>query len=149
MARAPFQVLVFPYYKNEDNKIEYAIFRRVEESGGFWQAISGGGEDNETFMEAAKRESWEEAQIPRDSDFTVLDSIITIPVVNIVGKFLWGNDVYVVKEYCFSVEVKSKEIELSSEHQEYKWVSYEEAIKMLKWDSNRNALWELNERLLR
>ena len=28
------------------------------------------------------------------------------------------------------------------------WLSYDEAIKKLKWDSNKNALWELNYRLL-
>ena len=29
------------------------------------------------------------------------------------------------------------------------WLTYEEAIKKLTWDSNKNALWELNERLKR
>ncbi len=27
------------------------------------------------------------------------------------------------------------------------WVPYEEAIKKLTWDSNKNALWELNWKL--
>lgn len=27
------------------------------------------------------------------------------------------------------------------------WLNYEEAIKKLKWDSNKNALWELNYKL--
>ena len=28
------------------------------------------------------------------------------------------------------------------------WLSYEDAKARLKWDSNRNALWELNWKLL-
>jgi hypothetical protein len=31
---------------------------------------------------------------------------------------------------------------------EFKWASYDEAVNLLKWDSNKNALWELKERLL-
>lgn len=45
--RAPYQVLVFPYYIGS-NGIEYAIFRRSD--SGWWQAISGGGEDGETVI---------------------------------------------------------------------------------------------------
>ena len=36
---------------------------------------------------------------------------------------------------------------LSSEHKEYRWVKYDEAMRLLKYDSNKTALWELNERL--
>jgi len=36
---------------------------------------------------------------------------------------------------------------LSHEHTEYKWVDYETAREMLKYDSNRTALWELNKRI--
>jgi dATP pyrophosphohydrolase len=45
--------------------------------------------------------------------------------------------------------IRLKQVNISKEHIEYKWVNYEEAVKMLKWDSNKNALWELNECLLR
>ena len=43
--RAPFQVLVIPY-KIINNEILYGIFLRSDMK--VWQAISGGGEDNET-----------------------------------------------------------------------------------------------------
>lgn len=29
----------------------------------------------------------------------------------------------------------------------YRWVRYDEALTLLKWDSNKNALWELDYRL--
>jgi len=52
--RAPFQVLVFPY-KTVDNKSRFLIARRRD--NGVWQAISGGGEDNESLLEAANESS--------------------------------------------------------------------------------------------
>ena len=30
-----------------------------------------------------------------------------------------------------------------------KWMTYEETIRKLKFDSNKTALWELNEKLIR
>ncbi|HFJ9286950.1 TPA: NUDIX pyrophosphatase, partial [Bacillus toyonensis] len=35
------------------------------------------------------------------------------------------------------------------EHFNYKWLCFEEAVTLLKWDSNKTALWELNKRLLK
>lgn len=148
MERAPFQVLIFPFHCYKNNKIEYVIFRRTDMAGKIWQGIAGGGDKGETPLKAAKRETWEETGISKDCRFIVLDSVATLPVENVVGEFLWGKEVYVIPEYCFGVEVKNKQINLSKEHVEYKWVDYEEAIKILKWDSNKNALWELNQRLL-
>ena len=65
MARAPFQVLVYPYRKIDDNEYEYALLKRSD--AGWWQAIAGGGEDDETPIETAKREAYEEAGILTDS----------------------------------------------------------------------------------
>lgn len=146
MNRLPFQVLVFPYHLVEDVSVEYAVFLRNQERGGFWQAISGGGQDQETPLEAAKREAFEEAGILMTASYLRLDSLSTIPVVGVQG-FMWGEDVLVIPEYCFGVSVPTKEIILSDEHDEFRWVDYDTALGLLKWDSNRNALWELNYRL--
>ena len=147
MARAPYQVLIFPYIKNKQGFLEYAIFRRSD--GNYWQPITGGGEKGETPEEAARREIQEEVGITKDCNITALDSKAYIPVIGVTGEYTWGDDVFVIPEYTFGVEVNNKHLELSEEHEEYRWVNYEEAVKMLKWDSNKNALWELNERLMR
>ena len=47
MARAPFNVLVFPY-RLTNHGLEYAIFNRADAEEDFWQGLSGGGEDRET-----------------------------------------------------------------------------------------------------
>ena len=145
MSRAPFQVLVLPFRLSRGKKIEYAVFKRRD--GEYWQFIAGGGEDIETPIEAARRESLEEAGVSPDSRYIILDSRCTIPVEGVTGEFTWGNDVFVIPEHTFGVEVDHSALNLSKEHTEYRWVAYQEAVAMLNWDSNKNALWELNTRL--
>ena len=148
MARTPFHVLVFPYRYTDEGQLLYAVFfRDTDRRGDFWQAISGGVEDDETPLQAARRESQEEAGLSPELDYFQLDSTATIPVQFVSG-FLWGPDVLVVTEYAFGVRVDSPEIVLSHEHIEYRWVDYEGARELLRHDSNTNALWELNHRLL-
>jgi len=145
MARAPFQVLVYPYSKTQDHGFEYALLKRAD--AGYWQAIAGGGEDNETPFEAAKREACEEAGIPVNSNFLQLDTVEPIPVIEFKDSYLWGDDLYVIPQYCFGVLVKDKRIALSSEHTEYQWFSYEEAYPLIKYDGDKAALWELDRKL--
>jgi dATP pyrophosphohydrolase len=149
VARAQFNVLVFPYLIRPDGKIAYAIFNRSDSVEDFWQAISGGGEDEETPLEAARREAWEEAGISQDSFFISLDSRATVPAIYFDCREIWGEDVYVITEYSFGVRVEDAALKLSHEHTEYRWLGYEDAKKILKFDSNRNALWELDQRLHR
>jgi len=145
MSRAPFQVLVLPFRHKLGGQPEYAIFRRRDE--GYWQFIAGGGENNEKPVETARREALEEAGIIPDSEYIMLDSRNTVPVTGVTGEYTWGKDVYVIPEYTFGVKTDSEAISLSVEHTEYRWVSYEDAVAMLQWDSNKNALWELNARI--
>jgi dATP pyrophosphohydrolase len=145
MARAPFNVAIFPYRKAGLDEFAYALLKRSD--AGFWQGISGGGEDDETPLEAAKRETYEEAGIPPDSSFIQLDTVEPVPVTEFRDSYLWGEDVYVIPQYCFGVLVKDSGLLLSREHTEYRWLGYEEAYRMLEYDGNRTALWELDKRL--
>ena len=147
MPRAPFQVLVFPYRLRPGTGLEYALFRRADL--GFWQGIAGGGEDAETPLEAAKREALEEGGISPGSRYVALDSTASIPVVDIAGELLWGDDVLVVPEHCFGVEAGGRAISLSHEHVEFRWVGYEAAVALLKYNANKTALRELDMRLKR
>lgn len=142
--RAPYQTLIFPFIKEKD-KYLYAIFKRRDLK--FWQGVSGGGEDGEKPIDTAKRECFEEAQINTKSEFIKLSSITTIPAEYIRGK-IWGKDVIMVPEFSFGVELQSKKIEMSDEHTEYIWLSIEDAINKLHYDSNKSAIWELNQRLI-
>jgi len=140
--RAPYQVLIFPFIK-EENKHYYAIFKRKDL--GIWQGLAGGGEGDESPLEAAKREAYEEAAIGGDSRYIRLSSMTTIPAANICG-LIWG-DTVMIPEFSFGVEVSSKELKISSEHIQYLWLSCDGAINKLRHDSNKSALWELDYRL--
>ncbi len=144
--RLPYQTLTI-LYKKSNNKILYAIFYR--NSHPIWQFISGGGENNENPIKTVIREIKEETSLTIERKrIKQLDSRTTIPVLNITGNYTWGPKVYVIPEYAFSVEILSDDnIRLSREHKEYKWVEYDEAMNKLKYDSNKTALWELNEKI--
>lgn len=146
MARAPFQVLIIPYTFDQNGMPEFAVFQRLPHSGNFWQWISGGGEDSEIPDETAKRESFEEAGISSE-EFYRLHTLCSIQRNIFKGHELWDTHPYVIPEYAFAVHCSSKQIILSSEHQAFQWLKYDEAMKLLKWDSNKTALWELNQRL--
>lgn len=141
--RAPYQVIVFPYVKTGKGFL-YAVFKRKDLQ--FWQAISGGGENGETPVQTAKREAFEEANIGKSSRFITLDSMTTIPIVD-VGNHKWKSDTLVLPEYSFGVEVSSRELTIGKEHSRYVWLPYQRARKRLKYDSNKSALWELHYRL--
>ena len=145
MARAPFQVLVFPFMIVNNHDIVYAVFKRSD--NGIWQAVAGGGEDDETAPEAARREAAEEGGIHSDR-IIELDSRFAVPAVEESG-MLWGAEILVLPEYCFGIEVTDKNLNLSDEHDIFRWLNYDDARTILHWDSNKNALWELNYRLRR
>lgn len=146
MARAPFQCLIIPFMEI-DNETKYAIFKRSDR--GIWQFLSGGGEDLETPIQAAKRECFEEAKIPSNIIFYELDAISTVPAEIFCQEYRknWPKDCYVLKEYKFAFKLEEDIIKISDEHSEYRWVSYEEAFELLKYDSNRIALRELKCRI--
>lgn len=53
----------------------------------------------------------------------------------------------VIPEYSFAVMIDNTILNLSHEHTEYDWVDYETAIKRLRYDSNKTALWELDNKI--
>lgn len=147
MARAKYQVLVIPYRKSNDN-ILYCIFKR-NDMDDCWQFIAGGGEDEDkTPQVSAQREAFEEAGIYSEAKFTELEtkcSIATECFKN--ARLIWGKDCLVIPEYCFAVELQSEDIYISHEHGCFEWVDYSTAKKRLKYDSNKVALWELNNKI--
>ena len=144
MPRAPFQILALPCRRTA-NGFEYAILRRSDST--CWQGIAGGGEDDETPLEAAQREAFEEAGLPSGFVFTPLQATCTVPVTEFKDRGAWDPALYVVPEHCFGVDCTGHEIILSGEHDALKWLPYEDARARLTFDSNQTALWELNQRL--
>ena len=146
MARVMYQVLVIPYCI-KDNKAQFCLFRRSDM--GIWQFIAGGGDDEDgSIIESAKREAFEEAGISETYNFFKLDTCCSIPSDCFKNAdVLWGKECFIIPEYAFAVKVESTSLQLSSEHTEYNWLTYEEAQAVLQYDSNKTALWELNRRI--
>ena len=142
--RAPFQVLALPY-RIVEGQIRYAVFHRS--SMDMWQFISGGGEDAETPEQAVRREIWEESGVTA-GEVTRLTSMCYIGTGIYPEKYRknWPADLYVLPEYSFGFEC-NEDICLSEEHTHFEWLTYEEAEKRLKYDSNRTALYELDCKL--
>lgn len=148
MSRANFQVLVLPYVI-ENNKVKYCIFKRSDYN--IYQFISGGGEDYETPIQAAKREAFEEGKIGNNNKFYKLDTLCSVPSDCFNNHIkLWGEECFVVREYCFAVNLNNVDIiTISDEHTEYLWLDYEQAYDKLRYDSNKVALNELHNRIKR
>lgn len=144
--RAPFQVLIFPYIQTDKKPTQFCLFKRKDL--GIWQGIAGGGEDDETPIETAVRETREEINIISPaSDFSQLESLEYIPA-KAIGGLIWGKNVTEVPEYTFGLSVNKKKMNIGREHIEYKWLPYEDAVALLEWESNISALTELNHQLL-
>src|SRR5215212_7010922 len=145
MSRAAFQVLVIPFRVEPNGEPRYLLLKRSDKN--VWQWIAGGGEDEEEPEQAARREALEEAGLPEDTRLIRLDSTASIPSIHFADRHLWGDEVYVIPEFSFGVEVRTKEVRLSREHSACEWLDYETALGRLEWDGNRTALWELHARL--
>ncbi len=144
MPRAPFQVLVLPYRRTA-NTFEFAVFSRSDYE--CWQGVAGGGEDDETPLEAARREAYEEASISRQTGFLPLQATCSVPVHIFAESALWDRNTFVIPQHSFGVDCTGQQISLSHEHTEVQWLCYAEAYERLTYDSNRTALWELNQRV--
>lgn len=145
MARQPLQVIVIPFRERDGGGYEFAIFHRADAS--MWQFIAGGAEDDETAEQTARREAAEEAGIAEGARFLRLESRASVPRAALSLTEHWPKDLLVVPEYAFAVDATGQELVLSHEHDKVNWLCLEEAARVLRWDSNRVALWELNERL--
>ena len=143
--RAPFQILAIPYRKREE--YQFCVFHRADIDQ--YQFVAGGGEDKEKPIEAAAREILEETSVTAEH-ILPLTSMAYIPA-NVISKkhrALWSSDTIVIPEYTFGFECDS-EMALSGEHTGFEWMTYDEAMSRLTFDSNKTALYELNYRLLK
>lgn len=141
--RAPFQVSIIAFRKVNEG-YEFLVLERADMS--IWQWISGGGEDEESPLIAAIRETQEEIGIITKK-FIKLDTVASIPSIYFRDHEKWGSDVIVIPEHSFGVDIADEKVNLSDEHTQYRWKKYIEAKTLLKYDSNKTALYELNKRL--
>ena len=111
--------------------------KRNESLGGFWQPVTGGFEEGDkSLIQSCKREIEEETSI-RPIDF--IKEYPLVRMYQYLSKEKSG-DLWVT-EYVFGFEVKtSTVIIIGEEHDEFRWCFFEEAIRLLNYEENKNAL---------
>ena len=140
-----FQVEALIFRKLNDS-YEFLLLKRIAKKGGFWQPPCGRVED-ESIMDAAYREIFEETGIKKDQ---ITDVIEKVHYFVMDKHYLTEEPIEPVEEFVFAFEVPRDikvniENNIYVEHEEFKWVSFDEAIKLLKWDNNKDAVKKLNE----
>ena len=134
-------------YKRADGKIQYLLLKTIPRRGEFWQPITGGLEKGETKIEALKREVREETGIKNVINIIRDVHYYEFPDPDLIEYFKrHGHECTHVKEYVFGVEVSSDEKVVldGKEHSEFKWCGFQEALGLMKWKGNEDALKELD-----
>ena len=123
-------------YSINKNKVEFLILRRKLHWKG-WEFPKGGIEFFEMKRRAVERELNEETGL----------SPVRIKKFNVEGKYKYNKKFVDRKNLAgqtfslYSVEVKKGQVRLDEmEHSDYKWVSFDEAIKKLTWPNQRKCL---------
>jgi len=135
-------VLIYPVAKLA-NKIQFMLLHRVPRPDlglpAFWQGISGGLEDNESVEETAKREFIEETGITA----LRIESIgfsYSMPIMD-EWRDKYPSGIEYITEHVFVALLDSQqEPKLSREHDQFKWCSKNEAIDLLSFTNNIEAL---------
>lgn len=116
---------------------KFLLLRRSRDRGGFWQPVSGGIEENESSVQAAKREIFEETGI------TDIKHLIDLEV-SYKYEAIKKNVPLKMKDMCFGLEVPDiTSVNLSREHSAYKWCKKEEVYTYLNWKYIRLAFEKL------
>lgn len=127
------QVIIF---RKTERGIEFLLLRKKGEKV-FWQGVTGGVESyDKSIRDAAFREVNEELQID-----TSINELMG-PVYDFTfATQRKGHEGQKVREFCFSLEIASKSsIQLSEEHDIYRWLSYEKALQLIAHDDPKKVV---------
>ncbi len=122
-------------FRRVDIAIEFLLLKRIPQKGGFWQPPCGGFEETDNSkLDAAYRELFEETGISKSQIIQVFENVHHF----VMDKhYLTQEPITPIHEYVFAFEVANgTKISLNKniylEHDEYRWVSYSDAIALLK-----------------
>lgn len=120
-------------FRRTENKIEFLLLKRSEKEiyPGMWQMVSGRVKKGEKAFQTALREINEETKL-KPTRFWV--------VPNINSFYLWQKDtISFLPVFLAQVDRRAKII-ISDEHSAFKWVSAQEAKKLLAWSGQRKSV---------
>lgn len=135
-------------FRNTKKGIEFLLIQSPDSKDtktgkikpGHWDFPKGHLEKGETGEDAARREITEETGI---SEIT-----ITPGFKETIRYFVKiGNEKRMKFVVFFLAETKQKQVTISFEHQDYRWLSFEEAYKKLTYANNKKIIKNANELL--
>jgi len=103
-----------------------------------WQGVAGKIEKGETAVQTILRELKEETgQKP-----------VKMFAVDHIASFYDAKNDRIQMVPIFGIEVENSEVQLSEEHSEYKWISFEEALALLTWKGQKEGLQTVHDEIM-
>ncbi len=127
-------------FRWDGNRPVYLMLKRPSDKhyGHLWQGVAGHIEEGESAVEATVRELKEETGFEPTRMFTV----------DYVSSFYQSHNDQMHLVPVFGIEVSSAEVELSDEHEFFRWCSIETALDLLSWRQQKEALKVLHEMVI-
>lgn len=150
-------IAVYCYRESEPR---FLLLKRVSSRGGFWQPVTGSVEESDGLLggraryrdviagvrragsagDVVERENLLVAALREVSEETGIEDVLTVVDLGAEARFE-GFDGVTYQERSFAAEFPDDaQIAISHEHEDARWVTLEEALELLHFDQNRDAL---------
>ena len=134
-------------FRAKEDDYEFLLLKRIPEKGGFWQYVTGKIEPNELddYSIAAYREACEEASLDRKDAIRLIENVHKFEFDK---NYLTDGPSEIHKEFVYAIEVSNNFIpnidnNIYPEHTESCWASFDEALNLMKWNTNKDAIRKL------
>lgn len=124
-------------FRQTENGIVFLLLKRADtkQYEHLWQGVAGKIERDESAHQTVIRELKEETGLLPKRMFTA----------DHVSRFYESHSDRLNLVPVFGIEVESDEVQLSVEHIEFRWVDVEEALKLLVWKGQKEAIQTIHE----
>ncbi len=125
----------FIVFRKNSQNIEFLVVH--SKNYNFWGFPRGMNEKGERIIDTALRELYEETGLEKE-DIEIFDDFLGSEEY----KYYWDGEEIYKTVYLFLAKLKKdKKIVIDNKEQDaYKWVNYKEAMKILKYDTDKNLL---------
>jgi bis(5'-nucleosidyl)-tetraphosphatase len=126
-------------FRKEGDELLYLLLHYPGVQGGdYWDLVKGHIEEKELEKQTVVRETFEETGI-KDLEFVE-------GFKEKIGYIFERNNKAISKEVVFYLtETKTKDVIISFEHVDFKWLPFEEAIPIMKFREGKSVLTKANE----